>query len=241
MDYNLEKIERYIRKEMSGQELSDFQSELEQDPDLRKAVVKMQLISDAIELDVENDLRSQLGTLRNPAKIKDIRRPSSSLRWLIAAAIMALVAVSMWMLVQTSNSLDQFVQNEYINYSDINLRSEGSNSKSPGLQLIYDGQDEEAISWYRSHLVTEPQDYESRFILADLYKKQNQIDQSKAGFLILARSESLLWKDRAAWNYLLLSVNSEWDPPADEILDSMIKDPGHAYHELAVELADQRN
>lgn len=241
MDYNLEKIERYIRKEMSGQELSDFQSELVQDPNLSKAVAKMQLISDAIELDVENDLRSQLGALRNPAEIKDIRRFSPSLRWLIAAAIAALMAVSTWMLLQTSNGLNQFVQNEYINYSDINLRSEGINSKPPGLQLIEEGQNQEAISWFRSHLVKEPQDYESIFILADLYKKQNQIDLSKAGFLTLARSESLLWKDRAAWNYLLLSVNSGWDQPADEILDSMIKDPGHAYHELATELADKRN
>lgn len=239
MKYNLETIEKFVRREMSEEELIHFQSVMEGDIALKNEVHKMELIHEAMELEIENDLRSHLKTLRDPFGHSSKRVTLAKNRWWIAAALLIMASISLWLwyLSQSKESIDQFAQVHYIGYSDVRTRTEGEISRDRGQMIIAERSIEEAIPWYESRILEEPDNFEARFILADLYKQMGQIDNAKDQYHILATGESLLWKERAAWNYLMLSINHTWDQQAEKILETILNDPAHAFHQQALQLA----
>ncbi|MCB0687665.1 MAG: hypothetical protein KDC53_14115 [Saprospiraceae bacterium] len=220
---------------MSNSDRSNFERLMNQDDDLKAAVDKMRLITDALELDIENELRAHLNSLRPIQKDQIKSRPLKRMVWYVAAAIVMMLVTFVWLLTGQKQGLDYFVSSHYVAYSQIHLRSEDDitdkivGSKNSPLT--------ESIHQFEEHLISDPQDYESRFILADLYKQNQNIDQAREEFLNLANSTSKIWKERAGWNYVLLSAQDKWNQNADEILKSILKDQRNSYHELGIELA----
>ncbi|MBK8502437.1 MAG: hypothetical protein IPL46_09585 [Saprospiraceae bacterium] len=238
MQYSLEDIERYVLRQMGEVEAHDFQVAMDQDDDLKKEVEKMHLLGDAMELEIEDQLRSQLNILRE--KSARPQRSKQFLLWSIAAVILLMLGLFVWFYSQPNPDLGQFAQSHYLSHQDIDFRSEaGSLEVSEGLVLLRQGQATEAIEWFENYLLSYPDSYESRFILADQLRKSDRNLEARDQFRIIADSPSLLWKEKATWNELLLSAQYDMDFVANQKLRNLLADSNHSYHLLAIQLGEK--
>jgi hypothetical protein len=105
--------------------------------------------------------------------------------------------------------------------------------------MLRQGQTRLAVEWFENYLVSHPESHESRFMLADLLQKSERNLEARAQFRIIADSPSLLWKEKAIWNELLLSALYDWDTIAGQKLNKLIADSNHSYHLLAIQLAEK--
>ena len=96
----------------------------------------------------------------------------------------------------------------------------------------------QAIEWFQNYLSSHPQDYETQFILADLKNKQGMHLAARDQFRQIADSNSVLWKEKAAWNEILLCAQYDWDRTAQERLTSILSDEDHSYYLAAQEFAE---
>ena len=99
----LEKIEKYFNGELSAQEEKDFDAAIEQDAELAAAVDNFGVANDAIELFIEDNLRTTLNEMRQEEtasstnnvvsinKKKPVARMRSLRTYLAAAASVALL------------------------------------------------------------------------------------------------------------------------------------------------------
>ena len=233
---SLENIEKFVLGQMTDEEADDFQAAMAQDDDLRRNVEKMRLIGDAMELEIEGQLRSHLhGLLGKTNKPQGIKR---LVQWSAAAAVLLLLSLAIWFYSRSGPNLQQFAQEHYLSYQSIDLRLDEEPAEiSEGLALASKGSENEAIEWFENFLQTHPEAYESRFILADLLQKTGVNLRARDQFRLIASSSSMLWKEKASWNELLLSAQFDWDVLAGQRLDTLVADENHSYHDLATQLA----
>jgi len=244
MEHTLENIEKFVLGQMTVEEANAFQIEIDHDKVLERKVEKMRLISDAMELNIENDLRLHLDELHNKPNYNKSYKLKSRLRWPVAAAILLLLSLLVWVFNRSQVSPPQFVENHYVSYHTLDLRSDNETEQLfKGLTLLRQGLETEAIQWFKEYTTSHPEDHESRFILADLMQKAGQHLAARDEFRQISNSNSILWKEKATWNDILLSVQFDWDKVAKERLEGLVNNESHSFHNLAIKLAksiDQR-
>jgi hypothetical protein len=238
-DQQLDRIERYLRGTMEAAEQQEFEQDLANDPQMRADLSKVRLIHEALELEIERDLRSKLNSWesRNAHTYADSKRVVMPLfvKWAIAAGLILLLGTSLWLFL-APDPVAQFAGSRFIRYDYNQLRGEETTIRN---FPIPDNQRErpEAIRWMKDYISINPNDTEARFILADLLHQDKQIDEAKLHLDTLVQAQSLLWSEKAAWNYVLISVGDHWDAKADALLATMVRDATHSYHRQALELA----
>jgi hypothetical protein len=108
-----EQIEAYLKGELSAEAAQAFELELAQNPELAEQVALHRLEWDAMEVLIENDLRTQMGDWKQTKtailtpSVSEAEPPkmtvqkgglSRSYAWAIAAELAILVVVGLWVL-----------------------------------------------------------------------------------------------------------------------------------------------
>jgi hypothetical protein len=248
MSEYIERIEKYLGGAMSVEEKNQFELDMRNDPQLEEAVSRLRIIDSALEISVEDDLRNLLKKLETgttPNKSVEQRSNIRNLfnRIALAASVLILIGAGLWLLLGRGGSdLEQFSEQEYLSYDytrirgDYSLRSDFPVDLSDGK---YDKQN--AVQWFMTWLKEHPDDDEARFILADVYNKMKQKGKAKEELERIILRHSILFGEKAEWNYVLLSATDTWDTLAESTFQKMIKDPAHSYHRQCLELAGLLN
>lgn len=243
MSDRLERIEKYLLGEMSGEEKQRFELDMEQDPSLKEMMSRMQIINHALDVAAENDLRSFLHQLENKQSNTRSIPNAPKIRTLItriaaAASLLLIFSVGLWYFTgHRSSGLDQYRDTHYLAYDYTQIRGEYRQRHDFPSGLANGQYDKaETIQWFITWLQGHPDDYEARYILADVYRKNNEVNKAKAELAIIISSQSILWTEKAEWNYVLLSKGEASDELAETTMQKMINNPSHSYHRQAIEL-----
>lgn len=243
MSDRLERIEKYLLDEMSGEEKQRFEMDLVEDPSLKEMMSRMQIINRALDVAAEDDLRSFLHQLENKQSNSRSNPSAPKIRNLItriaaAASILLIVSVGLWYFMgQGSSGLDRYRDTHYLAYDYTQIRGEYRQRNDFPSGLTNGQYDKaETIQWFITWLQAHPDDYEARYILADVYRKNKEVNKAKAELAIIISSQSILWTEKAEWNYVLLSKGETSDELAATTLQKMISKPAHSYHRQAIEL-----
>lgn len=93
--YTFELIEQYLTGELEGDALRDFEAQLEQDPDLAKAVEEQQLTHKVVDIYAQIKTKEQVKSLHD--RVRQERRKQRALVIPLAATIALLIAVGLWL------------------------------------------------------------------------------------------------------------------------------------------------
>ncbi|NND31905.1 MAG: tetratricopeptide repeat protein [Saprospiraceae bacterium] len=239
MSEQLERIEKYLSGQMESAEKLDFENELQRDPKLKSAFDQFKVIHDALEVEVEDNLRNQLIELASRNKPLNQRR-----NWrlpyalaLAASVLILLVAGTWWYLGKSLNDPALYAANEYVEYTRTNLRAEEPNRSYSDVFDFLNRQDSAAaIARLQQRINASPDDTEARFLLADLLYRSGKWQEAGALFLQITQGKSVLWGEKAAWNYLVLAQQNIWNQDAEDILKSILSNTNHSYHPKALKL-----
>ena len=236
MSDNIDRIERYLSGEMTAPERASFEADMQADEQLASEVAGLLAIDEALELSIEQDLRNELNSLRaDDSKSPGNRQIRTT--WAIAASIILLVGAALWIVVSSQiNKPREYAASNYVEYSFPSLRqSTGSSSiYSEGVKLVEAENLDGALTWFEAFSGQNPDDLEVKFILADLYKQQGRIEEAKLQLVEIVDHSSILWGEKAEWNYICISVGDYWDDTANGYLDKIRNNPDHSYYKQAV-------
>ncbi len=243
MSEKLERIELYVSGDLSNEDLSQFEEQMRVDPQLKESVDRYRLINEALNISVEDDLRKHLKTLESSQSsgnksILSTRVRQLNFRWAVAASVFVLLCAGLWFLVgQGPSEVARFSEKQYLSYDYEQMRGEYHHSdfKFDMSGGHYDRV--KAEQWFSNWLQSHPEDDEARFILSDVLKNSKHISEAKQELAIIMSHHSVLWGEKAEWNYVLLSVIGTKDDLAASTLQKMINDPSHSYHRQAMELS----
>lgn len=237
----IEQIERYLHNEMQETERRAFEQMLAADPQLQSEVTRMRLIDEALDYAIEQDLRDQLRSWSSTSEnMEPIHQPnirSIYKRVAIAAGLLLLVSMSLWFfLTPHADPIQQFADAHYIEYDYTSLR--GDESARPDFPLPADHSKLTAqwldtlSAWIEQH----PDHAAARFLYADQLKQAGRIAEAKTQLAIIMSQQSLLWSEKAEWNYVLLGVQTGMDSLAAGTLQRIQQQSDHSYHRQSMEL-----
>ena len=243
MSENIKRIEHFLSGKMSAEERLFFEQQMLRDQKLRDEVARVEIIDKALEVAVEDDLRNMLkkleaGQVSSPA-ISPVRKTRKLFtRLAFAAGIVLLLSAGLWLMTsRDSYGLEQFSDHYYLGYDYSQIRGEYSQRSDFPSGLSSGNYDrEQAAHWFLTWLETHPADDEARYVLADILKEMGQIAKAKSELATIISHQSILWGEKAEWNYVLLSIGDTWDELAGITFQKMITDPAHSYHRQAKEL-----
>jgi hypothetical protein len=243
MSERIERIERYIAGDMSAEEKLVFEQEMLDDQKLRTDVDNMMVIEKTLEVSVEEDLRMMLNRLEAnqlkatvESKVTKIR--SLNNRLAAAAGILIIISLGLWFLVgRGASGMEQFTDNNYVGYDYAQIRGEYSLRSDFPSDISGDNDNKQKVAqWFLAWLESHPDDDEARYVHASLLKELGQSEKAKSELATIIAHQSILWGEKAEWNYVLLSVGDSWDELAVKTFQKMLTDPAHSYHRQAKEL-----
>lgn len=238
---DLENIEAYLEGKMSKVDAIRFEEEMAVNPDLQQEVEVMRAIHDATELDIEEDLRTQLHQLSQQSKKRIFRTPIPSWSQIILAASFALLlGLGINYFLSDSQGLKNFVSREYVTYNMQQIRADNAQEPLPWEENLTDTPRENAINSLVTYLEENPLDWSANFALADLYYQDKNILSAKLYFDRIIDGRSAIWMERAQWNRILISVET-WDTRAESILKEILDDTDHSYYQQALVLREKLN
>lgn len=204
-----EEIERYVNGDMSGQELTDFKSQLSVDEELQEHVALYLKTILPLEKKHQHEVDRQVlkGTLENMGG-KYFQKQSSSKTimlnryWKYAAAIAALLIVGYLMFNNGHPTYEQFAQ-----HSALNVQAMGDNTENliKASDLFNDQNYAEALPLLNRYLEEHPSDAE---ILLAKAIALIEVDRTDAAREILKNNalQQSIFKDKAIWYGALISL-----------------------------------
>lgn len=246
MSERIERIERYLRGDMPEGERLDFERALREDKTLQAELNRIRLLDDALAVAVEDDLRARLETLKHRAAGPGASGPKRRMlftRWAVAASVLVVIGVGLWYLVGGGMSgLDQFRDDHYLAYDYNQIRGDFAGRGNFPFELsAEDFNKTEAAAWFSEWLDEHPDDVEARYILAGILRDLDRAEEAKAQLAHIIEANSILWSEKAEWNYVLLSTGGDWDTRAEDTFEKILGTPAHSYHPQAKELEKLMN
>jgi hypothetical protein len=122
-----EKIEAYLKGELSAEAVQDFEQEISQNPDLAEQVALHRLEWDAMEVLVENKLRDKMITWERPQTVAEDPSVSTVIKplmtvqkgglftryaWAAAASVAILTTVGVWFFNRPDQKIDNMGRTE---------------------------------------------------------------------------------------------------------------------------------
>jgi tetratricopeptide (TPR) repeat protein len=241
MSERLEQIEKYLQGDMSEAERLDFENELRDDASLQGELDKIRLVNDALETAVEDDLRARLQTIAHRTASRGSSGPRLRFlfaKWAVAASILVVIGVGLWYVFASGPSgLDQFRRDHYLAYDYNQIRGDfAGRSDFPFEMSSHDFNKGKAATWFAKWLEENPEDPEARYILAGILRDLDRTEEAKKELAEIIQANSILWSEKAEWNYVLLSADKDWDALAESTFQKILSEPSHSYHPQAKEL-----
>lgn len=246
-----DKIEAYLKNELSEADKKDFLADAHSDPALKKAILQHKMADTAIEMAQTDALRDKLTGIRaKVGKLADPVAPPTPLRALLtstlskAAAVLAIISATL-IGYATMNYSDHALVADF--YEMASTDNEKGNAVDIDKLLIrgqYQFYTEQnynaALNTFQSILQTDPSHLPAQYYTAHCHLKLEQYPAAAAGFTTLLNTSSLpgfIDKETLRWNRLLAYLGS----PAQKTefaseLDYFLENEQSPYHAEAKKL-----
>ena len=230
-----ERIEQYILGQMSDEEKSAFESEIENNVEIQQEIEKYRLLNEVLEESIALDLKEHFDSKEissGESKGRVIR--FNIYRYAAAAVIIALMGFGLWYFAgDDSLSPKQYAASVYTGYDVQILRNESA--VIPYEQAIEMQDAGNTIGAIENILVflKENNDPEARYFLAHLYAELEMYTEAKGQLLQISESGSIRFQEKAEWDFIVISMLSNYDGDADNLLDRILSNPNHSYYEQA--------
>lgn len=261
-EQQFDKIESYLDGQLSGAALTAFEQQLQTDSTLAAMTEEHRIAHNAIELLIEEDLRKELAMLREeeatvPAAItpKVVQMPERtataaitastprrrSLFPRLAAAASIILLIGFFTLQYTGNS-SSVLDQHFTEYPMPEINRSGKvTDKHPlasGLNDYKIENYEEAIRYFQSIPVEDQRYNEAQFYLGHSFYKNKEYTAASNTYRQLVQSGDIRFLDKAEWYQLrsLIAANQQKSDQFTNLLNKMINDKGHPYHQKAKNL-----
>lgn len=236
---NIDLIDAYVRGELHGSALADFEGRRRNDPVFDKEVSEYLLIIKGIRASEEtafvNKLKtwdSELDQREKKGKVVSLQRIFS-----IAAAVTVLALAGgyfFWSGQHNSNALfDQYFQ-PYDNV--ISSRSDEQDIREKAMRYYDNKEYDKAVTYLRLCSAERPGDLAVQCYLGIAYLADDRPDEAKLLFEKLVQGEPNLFKEVSEWYLALTYVKLDQKDYARILLKEILKQPSHVFREQANEL-----
>ncbi len=251
------RIEAYLSGEMNETEATAFDKEIANNEELAAAVDRHLLAHDAIEVMIEDNLRAEMKdwsaaeNKNKTAKIHQIGQKKGSsgkvrrlFYSLAAAASVAIVVGFFGLQFSNINYSDDALSAGAYNFDLSATRSTNTdqNPLATGLTAYENADYAAAIQFFQNIPVANPQYNEAQFYLGHSLYQNKTYDQAINAFQKVINTNDLRYKEAAEWyqvvNYLAAKKQGN---EFTTLLNQLVTDEGHPYHNNAVELDTKLN
>ena len=250
----LDKIETYLNGEMTAQEEKAFDLEIEQNPELAKAVNNFGVANDAIELLIEDNLRKELNQFKSEEaasnKVVSINKnkPQAkmrSLRSYLAAAASVAVLLGFFGMNWADNNysnaaLSKSFYEEGYNISNVRSGNGDTNTLSEGLTAYEAGSFNQAITFFQSVQEGNPRYQEAQFYLANAFFENNNFSDASKQFQKIIDTGDVRYMENAEW-YKILAQLAAGETVNQSLLNKIAADNDHIFNNKAIALQSKLN
>lgn len=221
----IELIERYTLGQMSQEERMSFESKLSSDKALKKFYDLYHVSLDAIETDIEKDLRNDLKsweqesvtqetkTSTSETKVVPMRRRMMS--WAAASSFLLLAGFFGMNYLGTSggtiNPNDQFYTDYYKAPALSTFRDSNPTNKDwqANLDQLINGNNEKALAYFNSIEAGNENYLEAQYLAGHTNMRLERYDAALKNFKEGMKGETSRYTDKSQWNYLLANLKKE--------------------------------
>ena len=233
-------IDRYLRKELSDQERTTFEAQMERDLRLRDRVNEMQASIELIRAHGKDELRAAFAEMDAEEADSATVVPVSNARqgtWFIiakwAAAAAAILLAGFWFLSKSTAEPPQLVGlfeeyfNPFPNISDPLVRDDqGNNNK---LMRLYDQQD--YVTFIQSaEKIANPSDTTLAYLVSARLAT-GQINKAEVALNRLSKVQNLRFRQTADWYKLMLALKRNDAEAARDQASLIVADERHLYRD----------
>ena len=256
----LEYVEAYVGGSLSDEAAATFEANMETDPTLADMVTQQQIAQDAIELLIENDLRATLNGFKAETEVTATEAPTAtkvvdmqprvakrrSLMPRLAAAASIALILGFFTLQFNGNSNQALLEGNYAEYSmpEVNRSGDATaiNPLATGLDAYKAGDYAAAIAFYKTIPTSNSRYNEAQYYLAHSYHKKEAYTEAIKQFGKVITIGDVRYVEQAEWYQLLSYVaNDQLDNNFDQLLNKLLSDETHSYHQKAQKLNTHSN
>ena len=247
-----DKIESYLAGALTGAELTTFEEQIQTNNELAAMVEEHRIAHDAVEMLIEQDLRKELEGLRTAttstatpkvvqlpkrAATTTTRRRSLFPRLAAAASVILLIGFFTLQYNGSSNPIDPYL----LDYPmpEVNRSGEATDLHplAKGIDAYKTGNYEEEIIYYQGIAADDKRYNEAQFYLGHSFLRNKEYAAATTVFNKLVQSGDIRFLEKAEWYQLLsLVANQQQDKQFTTLLNKMLTDKNHSYHQQAQDL-----
>lgn len=249
-----DQIEAYLSGDMNETAAAAFDKKVANNPVLAAAVDRHLLAHDAIEIMIEENLRAEMknwsGTENKSAKIHQIGQAKGGgkvrrLFYSLAAAASVAIVVGFFGLQFSTNNYSNAALSEGAYHFDFSTTRSTNTTESPlapGLKAYEAANFTEAIQYFQNIAPTNPQYKEAQFYLGHSLYQNKDYNKATNVFQTVITANDIHYKEAAEW-YQIVSylAAKKQDNNFTTLLNQLVIDEGHTYHNNAVELNNKLN
>ncbi len=253
LEMYIERIENYLAGALPAGERAAFEQELQSNDELRHAMDLYQIGNEAIELEVENNLRrelqkwaaedaaGQIAAKQTGARIVSMR--TNWVRWAAAAAVFAGAVFFVWFWVNRQPSEQALFAENYELAPPPAFRA-ATGVEHPLAQGFeaYENEKYQAAADYFQTVPAENERFgEAQFYLGHALVQLENYDAAIAAFDRSAQAGDEKYREKAEWNLLLAYLAAHRTGEEFEaLLGKLAGDENHSFHAQAQALAQKR-
>lgn len=228
-------IDRYIKGEMSPEEVKDFEHRLEHDPEFNDAyqatLAAHKLIDEVGRLELQTTLVDFEKNAKANAPVKKLRlRPL----YAVAATLVVILGVSLFFNLSGSMTTAEVWEQYYEPYDPPSVLrdniDEGSENWNKAVENYYEGNYEEALNYFDIS-----QNDNVHFTIREFYQGMSYLQLEHPDYLDAAyyfnevRLETSDYKEQANWYYALAILMNGRTIEAESVLKEIVKNKTYNY------------
>lgn len=258
MENYFDKIENYLAGTMPAEERSSFEAELAQNKELKDTLEAHRLANDAIEVMVEDNLRTELKKMQaevypigekgpsseKQAKVVTLRRLWPRLA--AAASVLLLIGFFTFQWAGNNYNTSTIAGNFYDTTDLLNVRGDADFLLEQGLNHFRNDQFAEAADFFRAIPDSVDLAPKSRYYLGLSLEEQGLHEEARQTLQSLiadADQDDFLIAEKAEWLILLTYLNAGETESLEftTLLEKITEDTNHSYYPKAIQLKQQMN
>jgi tetratricopeptide (TPR) repeat protein len=243
----IERIEQYETGAMTASGRSDFEKELAENSELQEALALYRQANDAIEQNIENNLRTQLqGWASNDARASAAEtRPAGRvvsmgtvwMRWAMAAGVALLIGWFGFQWAGNQYSDQALYASYYEKPADSAFRAGDSETHplQPGFDALQGGKYADAMVFFSDIRPDNDRYAEAQYYFGHAAVQLKQYDTAIGAFRRCAERNETKFSEKAQWNQLLVYVAAGRtnDPEFKALLEIMTLSEENSFNSQA--------
>jgi len=236
-----ERIDQYLDGELSGNELQTFESQISNDPQLEEELMANVLLREALESDVQADMRANIKNWRkeNHEQNTGLTIRKIIVRLAAAASVLLVFGLAIGNLILPQYSNDAIAESVYIPETDLSgaVKGQTADVLDQALLAFENENYDKAMAGFKQY----PDNDKAIYGLAQSYFLTNQFDAAIVSFSELLDRGNMNYKESAEY-YLLLSYlkSDQLNEEFYRLLDKIASADGY-YSEQAITIKNKLN